>query len=136
MKIFFPHGGKKATKNLLPDMVEYVPQLSLEDIFRDYCRGVLHPELSRPAGYDSEDDFENETYLDDTIPFTAEDLSDMDELQVEADLRAQNAARAAGSPESGVSASADKKANGKPRSETATGLSVENEVKLSEAPEK
>lgn len=41
-------------------MTEIVPQLSVEEIFRDYCRGVVHP--SRPGMYDpdhiNDDNFE------------------------------------------------------------------------------
>lgn len=53
MKLFAFHGGRRPKDNTLPSMTEIVPQLSVEEIFRDYCRGVVHP--SRPGMYDPDD---------------------------------------------------------------------------------
>lgn len=50
MQLFTSKGGRKPKDNNLPSMTEVVPQLSVEEIFRDYCRGVLHP--ARPGIYD------------------------------------------------------------------------------------
>lgn len=62
MKICVYTSGRKAKKNDLPSMTEEIPQLSIEDIFRDYCRGVLHPStmvgMYDPDGT-SDDDFDH-----------------------------------------------------------------------------
>lgn len=70
--------SRKAHDNIQPTMTQVVPQLSLETIFRDYCRGVLHPELSRSGMYDPDwiDDDKVDFYLE------AEDISDLLESEI------------------------------------------------------
>lgn len=71
MNLFVFRGGRRPKDNKLPSMTEVVPQLSVEDIFRDYCRGVLHP--SRPGMYDpdhiTDDNFD--------VPEIFDDFSDL-----------------------------------------------------------
>lgn len=76
MELFVFTGGRKPKDNTLPTMTEVVPQLSVEEIFRDYCRGVLHP--SRQGMYDP--DYIDDDNFDEVEPF--DDLSEIFEPSV------------------------------------------------------
>lgn len=76
MELFTFTGGRKPKDNTLPTMTEVVPQLSVEEIFRDYCRGVLHP--SRQGMYDP--DYIDDDNFDEVEPF--DDISEIYEPSI------------------------------------------------------
>ena len=67
-------------------MTQVIPQLSLETIFRDYCRGVLHPELSQIGMYDPDG------VEDDDLDFVqeVEDISELVESSLPAPKEPKN----------------------------------------------
>lgn len=64
--------GRVPKDNNGPLLVEVVPQLSVEQIFRDYCRGILHPSL--PGGMYDPDDVDDDNIQDVDEP---EDISEL-----------------------------------------------------------
>ena len=75
MKLVPLVGGRKPHDNDEPSLTVVVPQLSLEQIFRDYCRGVLHPDLSVQGQYDpdgvDDDDFPHLQEVEDISEFVS-----------------------------------------------------------------